>query len=199
MEKPTDIVIASKNPHKIVEIEEAFKHFNIKVKSLEYYPNAPKVLETGSTFEQNATLKATQIMAFVKNAVIADDSGLVVPSIGGEPGVYSARYAGDHDDAANNRKLLSRLADKNDRKAYFQTVLVYLTPAGDKVVVSGTINGEILKNPRGHNGFGYDPYFYVPEKQKTLAELSVHEKNEISHRGKAIKALVAKLENRWSK
>ncbi len=197
MKKPETIVIASRNEHKIVEFEEAFKKTDISVTSLNSFKNVPSVDETGQTFEENAMLKATQIMAFTGLPVIADDSGLVVEALNGAPGVHSARYAGDHDDEANNAKLLKEMENKTDRKAYFESILVYLTPEGDKVVASGRINGLILRQRRGTHLFGYDPLFYVPEEQRTLAEMLTHEKNAISHRGRAIRKLIAQLSDRW--
>lgn len=197
MKKPDIIVIASQNEHKIQEFKEAFAHTDINVKSLLDYDNIPEIDENGTTFEQNATIKASAIAQSINQVVIADDSGLVVTSLNGEPGVRSARYAGDHDDAANNRKLLANLADKDNRDAYFESDLVYLTPAGEKVVAVGRVYGTILESERGANGFGYDPLFLVPESGKTLSEMTMHEKNQISHRGVAIKNLIPKLTESW--
>ncbi|EHO48590.1 XTP/dITP diphosphatase [Lentilactobacillus kisonensis] len=197
MKRPDQIVIASKNAHKIVEFEDAFKNTGITIKSLQHFPDAPNVDESGKTFADNATLKASAIMKYTGQAVIADDSGLVVASLDGDPGVHSARYAGDHDDAANNAKLLKEMQNKANRDAYFESVLIYLTPEGDKVEASGRVNGQILTSPRGNNNFGYDPLFYVPEKQMTLAEMTTHDKNMISHRGRAIKQLISKLLGLW--
>ncbi|ORN24743.1 Non-canonical purine NTP pyrophosphatase [Lentilactobacillus parabuchneri] len=197
MKRPDSIVIASQNAHKVIEFEDAFKDTGVSIKSLKHFENVPEIEETGTTFEENATLKATGIMKFTHQAVIADDSGLVVQALDGQPGVHSARYAGDHDDDANNNKLLKEMQNKQNRNAYFESVLVYLTPEGDKVVASGRINGEILRACRGNNDFGYDPLFYVPEAQKTLAEMSTHDKNLISHRGNAIRNLLNKLLEMW--
>lgn len=197
MKKPSVIVIASKNANKVKEFEEAFKKSAIKVESLNAFENVPDVDETGQTFAENAMLKAAAIMAFTKLPVIADDSGLVVPALNGRPGVHSARYAGDHDDDANNAKLLEEMENKSDRTAYFESVLIYLTPEGDKITANGRVAGQILRAKRGTNNFGYDPLFYVPEKQLTLAEMSTHEKNAISHRGRAIRQLILKLRERW--
>ncbi|GAF35190.1 XTP/dITP diphosphatase [Lentilactobacillus farraginis] len=197
MKKPSVIVIASKNANKVKEFEEAFKKSAIKVESLNAFENVPDVDETGQTFAENAMLKAAAIMAFTKLPIIADDSGLVVPALNGRPGVHSARYAGDHDDDANNAKLLKEMENKSDRTAYFESVLIYLTPEGDKITANGRVAGQILRAKRGTNNFGYDPLFYVPEKQLTLAEMSTHEKNAISHRGRAIRQLILKLRERW--
>ncbi|MEE8824162.1 XTP/dITP diphosphatase [Lentilactobacillus sunkii] len=197
MKRPEIIVIASQNSHKIIEFEDAFKNTGVTIKSLKHFDNVPEIDETGSTFEENATLKATGIMKFSHQAVIADDSGLVVKALNGAPGVHSARYAGDHDDDANNNKLLKEMQNKSDRSAYFESVLVYLTPEGDKVVASGRIDGEILTARRGNNDFGYDPLFYVPSQQETLAEMTTHDKNMISHRGNAIRNLLSRLQGLW--
>lgn len=197
MEKPEEIVIASQNQNKINEIEEALAKFSVKVTSLNDYSEVGEIDENGSSFEENAEIKARAVMNVVNKPVIADDSGLVVPALNGAPGIHSARYAGDHDDDANNRKLIKEIAGKN-REAYFESVLVFLTPAGDKVVAEGKVDGEILTESRGDNGFGYDPFFLIPGSQKTMAEMSIHEKNAVSHRGRAIKQLVAKLSEAWS-
>lgn len=197
MKRPDSIVIASQNVHKVIEFEDAFKNTGVTIKSLKHFDNVPKIDETGTTFEENATLKATGIMNFTHQAVIADDSGLVVKALNGQPGVHSARYAGDHDDDANNNKLLKEMQNKQDRSAYFESVLVYLTPEGDRVVSSGRIDGQILRARRGNDNFGYDPLFYVPAQQKTLAEMTTHDKNMISHRGNAIRNLLSQLLELW--
>lgn len=190
-------MIASKNVNKIKEFNEAFKGTDIQIESLKSFDHVPDVDETGQTFEENALLKASAIMSFTKLPVIADDSGLVVKALDGRPGVHSARYAGDHDDDANNAKLLKEMENKTDRDAYFESVLIYLTPEGEKVVAKGRVNGQILRDKRGANNFGYDPLFYVPERQLTLAEMSTHDKNAISHRGRAIRQLISQLQERW--
>lgn len=197
MKKPSIIVIASKNANKVKEFDEAFKGTGIKIESLKSFSNVPDVEETGQTFEENAFLKSSAIMAFTKLPVIADDSGLVVHALNGQPGVHSVRYAGDHDDDANNAKLLKEMQNKTNRDAYFESVLIYLSPEGDKVISKGRVNGQILRARRGSNNFGYDPLFYVPEQQLTLAEMSTHDKNAISHRGRAIRQLIGQLNERW--
>ncbi|WP_268913211.1 XTP/dITP diphosphatase [Lentilactobacillus sp. SPB1-3] len=197
MNKPTEIIIASQNQHKISEIKSALSKFDVKISSLNDYAEVGPINENGNSFEENAEIKARAVMKVVNKPVVADDSGLVVDSLNGEPGIHSARYAGDHDDAANNSKLMRELKGK-DRSAYFKTVLVYLSPEGDKMTAEGIVNGQILTEARGDNGFGYDPYFLVPDSQKSMAEMTVDEKNMISHRGRAIKQLVAKLDEAWS-
>ena len=185
------IIIATNNSGKLLEYKNAFSSFNFNVVGLsDLNLNLDPPLETGDTFLENAEIKAKYYSIHLNEIVIADDSGLVVDSLNGEPGVYSARYAGDHDDEANNEKLLLKLQNKSDRSAHFVTNIVAIKPTGEKMVVTGRLNGEILKKKRGINGFGYDPLFYVPQKDKTLAEMTISEKNSISHRGIAFKKLM---------
>lgn len=185
------IIIATNNSGKLLEYKNAFSSFNFNVIGLsDLNLNLDPPLETGDTFLENAEIKAKYYSIHLNEIVIADDSGLVVDSLNGEPGVYSARYAGDHDDEANNEKLLLKLQNKSDRSAHFVTNIVAIKPTGEKMVVTGRLNGEILKKKRGINGFGYDPLFYVPQKDKTLAEMTISEKNSISHRGIAFKKLM---------
>ncbi|CAI2586277.1 dITP/XTP pyrophosphatase [Apilactobacillus kunkeei] len=191
------IVIATNNQNKAREFRVMFADKNIDFKTLADFPELGKIIENGESFEENATIKAQSIFNQTNLAVLADDSGLEVPALNNEPGIHSARYAGDHDDAANNKKLLAKLDDSDKRDARFVTCLVLLNQHGEKFVVYGTVEGTILKAPRGDNGFGYDPLFYVPGKKKTMAEMSDHEKNEISHRGNAIKQLYSKFDEWW--
>lgn len=191
------IVIATNNQNKAREFREMFADKNIDFKTLADFPELGKIIENGESFEENATIKAQAIFERTNLAVLADDSGLEVPALNNEPGIHSARYAGDHDDDANNKKLLAKLGDSDKRDAKFVTCLVLLNQHGEKFVVYGTVEGTILKAPRGDNGFGYDPLFYVPSKNKTMAEMSDHEKNEISHRGNAIKQLYSKFDEWW--
>lgn len=185
------IIIATNNSGKLLEYKNAFSSFNFNVVGLsDLNLNLDPPLESGDTFLENAEIKAKYYSIHLNEIVIADDSGLVVDSLNGEPGVYSARYAGDHDDEANNEKLLLKLQNKSDRSAHFVTNIVAIKPTGEKMVVTGRLNGEILKKKRGVNGFGYDPLFYVPQKDKTLAEMTISEKNSISHRGIAFKKLM---------
>ncbi|KRM92406.1 XTP/dITP diphosphatase [Fructilactobacillus florum] len=191
------IVIASQNANKIREFQEMLVPKGYEVHGAGDFEDLAPVVETGQSFAENAQIKAQAVSQQLQQPVIADDSGLVVPAINGEPGIYSARYAGDHDDVANNAKLLKKLAHADDRNAYFHTTLVVMKPTGESLAVSGTLAGEILTEPRGQNGFGYDPLFFVPAKQKTLAEMSAAEKNEISHRAQALRKLATKLDQWW--
>ncbi|USS86794.1 XTP/dITP diphosphatase [Fructilactobacillus cliffordii] len=192
-----EIVIASSNPNKIREFKEMLEPLGFTIKSIADFDDIPAIDENGKTFEENATIKAQTVAQALQVPVLADDSGLVVPAINGEPGIYSARYAGDHDDEANNQKLLKRLQHSDDRNAYFHTSLVVMKPTGEKLHVTGIVSGEILTEPRGENGFGYDPLFYVPTLQKTLAELTDDEKNQVSHRGRALEKLQQVLNDWW--
>ena len=151
----------------------------------------PDVEETGTTFQENAILKARHYCQFTGEYCLADDSGLEVDALDGEPGVYSARYAGlDATDAANNEKLLTVLKEvpPSGRTARFRSVLVLAGPDGSLLLVDGVCEGVILDEARGTGGFGYDPLFYMPSQGKTLAEMTIEEKNRISHRGNALKA-----------
>ncbi|MEG0255665.1 MAG: ribonuclease PH [Vagococcus sp.] len=189
-----EILIATRNQGKAKEFEALFQEKGYKVKTLLDYPDIPDVEETGTTFEENARLKAETIAKEFQTIVLADDSGLKVDALNGQPGVYSARYAGEaKSDASNNAKLLHELYDvkKEDRGAQFHCTLVLASPNKASLVVEGEVEGEIGTIPRGDNGFGYDPLFYVPELNKTMAELNPEEKNKVSHRAKAIEKLSA--------
>lgn len=190
------IVIATRNPGKAKEFTKLFAEKGYQVKTLLDYPELPDVEETGKTFEENARLKAETIAAILKQTVLADDSGLIVDALDGMPGIFSARFAGEPtNNAANNAKLLHELTGvpKEKRTAMFHCTLVFAAPDKESLVVEGNWAGEIGTIPRGDHGFGYDPLFFVPEEQKTAAELSDERKNEISHRGLA----VAKLKDQW--
>jgi XTP/dITP diphosphohydrolase len=146
------------------------------------------VMETGQTFEENATLKATAFAGASGQLTLADDSGLEVDALGGEPGPRSHRFAGEHaSDAERIVYLLARLADApdKDRAARFRCVIAIAAPAGPVALFSGECHGIIISTPRGENGFGYDPVFYIPELAKTMAELTLEEKNKVSHRARA--------------
>ncbi|GEL89635.1 XTP/dITP diphosphatase [Pediococcus parvulus] len=199
MAQKEQIIIATNNAGKLCEFQKLFAPKHIKVTSLKDYPQLGKIAETGMTFEENATLKASAVSKQTNIPVLADDSGLEVDALNGRPGIFSARYAGDHDDAANNAKLLSELAGipLEKRTATFYTTLVLMKPDESKLVVNGELRGQILAVPRGNNGFGYDPLFWVPEKQKSLAEMTSEEKNEISHRGRASQKLLKVFDEWW--
>ncbi|MCD2256788.1 XTP/dITP diphosphatase [Agrilactobacillus fermenti] len=194
---PKVVVIATKNMGKAREFAALFAEDGIETKSLLDFERVPEINENGTTFEANARIKADTVSAFLDLPVLADDSGLSVDYLYGQPGVHSARYAGDHNDAANNARLLAEMAGvpPEKRTAAFHSVLVFAKPdqPAQDLVVSGTIAGRIASFPRGENGFGYDVLFELPDLKKTMAEISASEKNKISHRAKAM----AKLEQQW--
>ncbi len=154
--------------------------------------------ETGTTFEENALIKARAVMERTGKAAFADDSGLTVDALGGAPGIYSARYAGeDATDAERIEKLLSEMENvpTEKRSAAFVSVIAYVTPDGEEKTFRGECRGRIDVSPRGENGFGYDPIFLIPEKGVSFGEMSEEEKNEISHRGRAMRLFAEWLEN----
>lgn len=202
------LVIATRNAGKTKEFREAFGALGIDVKDLRDIEGIPDIEETGETFADNAFIKAKAVADIASLPVLADDSGLCVDALGGAPGVYSARYSGEGaTDAKNNAKLLAELAavgakaDVGDAgapevlsAARFVCALALYDPVDESLVqVEGTVEGFILREPRGNDGFGYDPLFWVPSHGRSMAELAVAEKNAISHRGNAIKKLVSKL------
>lgn len=188
------ILIATRNEGKTKEFKRLFGDLGLRVENLNDYPDLPEVEETGTSFEENARLKAETIAKLTGKMVLADDSGLKVDVLGGLPGVWSARFSGpDATDAKNNAKLLHELAmvfDLKDRSAQFHTTLVVAAPDKESLVVEADWSGYIGMAPKGDNGFGYDPLFLVGETGKTSAELSAEEKNAISHRGQAVKKLM---------
>ncbi len=191
------IVLASRNKHKISELEALLRKYipDIEILSLDDIGFEGDIAEDGETFEENAFIKA-YTAAGSGYIGIGDDSGLSVRALGGAPGVYSARYAGEHgNDAANNERLLSELANEEDRYAEFVCTVACVLPDDREhgYFFRGTVEGRIIDEYRGHGGFGYDPIFYYEPFGKTLAEMSAEEKNSISHRGKAIELLAKKL------
>ncbi|MDD5448238.1 MAG: XTP/dITP diphosphatase [Actinomycetota bacterium] len=191
------IVIASRNPGKIKEVTEALFIPGIEFKTFEDFETWPSLSETGKSFEENAVIKARGVADFLGMPGIADDSGLLVDALGGRPGIFSSRYAGPEGDSrANIRLLLKELKDVplKDRKARFVCV-VALAMAGEEVrLARGECEGTILTEPRGKGGFGYDPVFLPSGFDRTMAELSLQEKNSISHRGKALAQMRIVLE-----
>lgn len=191
----TEIVVATGNQGKLKEISQVLSPLGFVVKGQKEF-DIPSPEETGLSFVENAILKARHTARLTGRAALADDSGLEVDALAGQPGIYSARYAGvDGDDAANNEKLLQALADvpEAQRSARFQCVMVYMRHAEDPtpLICQGTWEGRIALAPSGSNGFGYDPLFYVPEQNCAAAELPPEIKNKLSHRGQALKKLVA--------
>lgn len=186
------LLIASNNAHKITEIKAIVGDFFDEVLSLREADVEADVEENGATFADNARIKAEAICRMTGCAALADDSGLMVDALGGEPGVYSARYAGVHgDDAANNAKLMEKMAGvpENERGAQFVSVIALARPGMPLVVAEGVCRGTLTDAPRGENGFGYDPYFVPEGMTRTFAELPAEIKNGISHRARALDAL----------
>ena len=181
------MVLASKNPKKLEEMAVILSQLGIEVVLESDVGVDVEVEETGTTFEENAALKAFAVMEAAGLPAIADDSGLCVDALGGGPGVYSARYGGEGlTDADRYRLVLEGLQGQLDRGAKFVSAICCAFPGGDRVEARGECPGVIGYAPQGENGFGYDPIFYVPEKKKTFAQLTGEEKNAISHRGKAL-------------
>lgn len=189
------IFLATGNKHKIDEIKAIFKNVkDIEILSIKDGIEIPEVVEDGDTFEANSAKKALEIAKFTGMITIADDSGLCVDALNGEPGVYSARYSGEEaTDASNNVKLIKNLQGIENRKAHFVSVITLGKPDGRAYSFRGEVDGEIIDIPRGDTGFGYDPHFYVAEYGKTLAEMP-EMKNVISHRANALKKLEVELE-----
>ncbi len=190
------LVLATRNPGKVREIKASLEGLPVEVKGLDEFPEVPEVEETGKTFFENAFKKAKEIAEATGQMALADDSGIEVDALGGAPGVYSARYAGVHgDDRKNIEKLLKELegVPSEKRTARFKCVMVVYHPSGKWFSAEGIWEGLISLEPRGDKGFGYDPIFLVPELGKTAAELPLDEKNKLSHRGKALAEVKAKL------
>lgn len=193
------IVLATRNAHKVEELEALLEGEPIQILSLKDLPDLPEVVEDGETFEENAVKKAREICKFTGLPALADDSGLEVDLLGGAPGIYSARFSGPKaTHADNNQKLLKELQDypnQEERIARFRSVIALVLPDGTEKVVEGSCAGYILKELKGQEGFGYDPLFYVPEYEATFAELPMEVKNRISHRGRAFQKIVEEIRN----
>ncbi len=188
------IIAATKNPGKIREIQKILGQLGFEVMSQATAGIDVDIEETGDTFEKNALIKARAVAMMCDNPVLADDSGLCVEALGGKPGIYSARYAGEGaSDADKVNKLLSELDGVKNRRAKFVTSAAFIFPDGREITVSGEVHGTILTEALGENGFGYDPVFYSDELKKTFAEASDDEKNSVSHRSRALAALCEKL------
>ena len=192
------VVLATRNQHKVVEVRRilADAALDVDLVGLDAFPDAPDVAETGLTFEENALLKARAISRATGLPAIADDSGLAVEVLGDMPGIFSARWAGNHgDDAANLQLLLAQLSDvaDPDRAAAFVCAAALAMPDGTEDVVRGELRGRIITAPRGSNGFGYDPVFVPDGETRTTAEMEPGEKDAISHRGVAFRALAERL------
>lgn len=193
-----EIVIASHSVHKIKEFRDMFKPFkHIDVLSLLNFPHYSLPEESGASFKENAVQKAVDASLVLNRYVLADDSGLVVPELKGEPGIFSRRYAGlEATDAENRQKLLQQLKDFNDdrRSCYLECCLAFASPSGLEKVTTGICEGKIISEERGRNGFGYDSLFCKLDYDKTFAELEENIKNRISHRNKAFEKLIPTFE-----
>ena len=188
------IFLATGNKHKIKEIEKIFKMDNVEILSINDGIEIPEVEEDGTTFEENSKKKALEIAKFTNMITIADDSGLCVDALDGAPGVYSARYAGEHgNDLDNNKKIVRELQGIENRKARFVCVITLAKPTGETYSFRGEVEGDIIDVPQGTEGFGYDPHFFMKEYGKTLAEIP-EIKNKISHRARALEKLKENLD-----
>lgn len=191
------LVIASNNKHKIEEIRAILDGKFECIKSLAQAGIVCDPDENGATFLENATIKADAVGSLCGCAVLADDTGLCVDALDGKPGIYSARYAAEngvaHDDRLNRQKLLKEMHGKTNRSAHFECAVVLRYPDGRTVSATGRVNGRILTEERGEHGFGYDSLFFCTELGKTFAEATETEKNALSHRGRALKALSEKI------
>jgi len=189
------VVLASNNAGKLREFGQMLAKVDIEVLPQAHF-NIPEAEEPHVTFVENALAKARHAAKLTGLPALADDSGICVRALGGAPGVFSARYAGEpKSDDRNNQKLIAELQGKSDRRAHYVAVLVFVHHADDPqpIICEGEWHGEIIDTPKGANGFGYDPYFLVPDLNQTAAEISAEEKNRRSHRGKALVQLMERL------
>ncbi len=202
----TTIVLATRNKGKIAELEHMLAGYGLTVLGLDAFPDIEEIEEDGVTFEENSLKKARTVAQLTGHIAVADDSGLEVDALGGAPGVYSARYSDDRPDLPgpsaddrNNQKLLEALAPVQDAKrtGRFRCVMSACAPDGTHIVAEGAWEGRIARDFRGDNGFGYDPLFIDPEDGRHSAELPKDEKNRRSHRGKALRALLAQWPDFW--
>jgi len=193
----TELIIATRNSNKVRELNAlSERELGLPVAGLDRFSDVPEVVEDGDTFEENAIKKAETVSRFLNRPVVADDSGLVVPFLGGAPGVRSARYAGpEANDRKNNEKLLKELegVTGQGRDAFYVCVLALKIPGEEPRLVRGECHGRIALEPRGDQGFGYDPLFFLPEYGKTMGEIPPELKNRISHRAKAFQGLIRLL------
>ncbi len=187
---PVDLVIGTRNKKKLAEIRELLTDLDFNVLSIDDFPNIPEIEEDGETFEENAEKKAVEVAQITKCLTLADDSGLEIDYLRGDPGIRSARFAGEGaTDEDRNRKVLGllRYVPEAERKARFKCAIAIASPDAQVEIVTGVCEGEMALEPRGDGGFGYDPIFIVPAYGKTFAELGSEKKNQISHRALALK------------
>lgn len=191
-----DIVLATRNRKKAAEMSRIFSGLDVNILTIDEFPGCPEVREDGKTFRANAVKKAVAVAQYTGLPAVADDSGLEVDALGGAPGVFSARYAGEgSDDLSNARKLLREIkgVPREDRTARFVCCIAFALPAGLTKTFTGRAEGMIGLKPKGKSGFGYDPVFYPEGLERTFAEIDAAEKDRLSHRGKAMKKLYAYL------
>ena len=191
-QQPVEVIVATRNKGKLREFRDALRGLNLRIYGLSHLPEAPEVEEDGESFTENALKKARFYAMHSGKLTLADDSGLEVDSLRGRPGVYSARYAGERASSQeNNRKLLGELRGIpiSKRGARFKCVVAIKSPRGKEAIAEGSCRGRIGFKEKGRRGFGYDPLFILPKGGKTMAELSLEEKNKISHRGKALRKI----------
>jgi XTP/dITP diphosphohydrolase len=196
----TQVVLATRNRHKLVELQRILDAADVDVAlvAVDAFDSVPEVAETGLTFAENAILKAVAVAEATQLPAVADDSGLCVDVLGGMPGIFSARWCGRHgDDRANLELVLAQVSDVPDgaRAAHFACAAAFALPSGEVHVVEGEIKGDLIRAPRGSNGFGYDPNFLPTGETRTTAEMSADEKDAISHRGRAFRALAPSIES----
>lgn len=197
------LVLASNNTNKIEEIKNILQALHVddlEVLGLSQVGFYTEIEENGTTFNENALIKARAVLEFIRNKnirawVLADDSGLCVKALNNEPGVYSARYAGDHDNQANRNKILEKLKGELNREAYFMCAMALISPDGKEYIFNGHVNGRILEEEVGTGGFGYDCIFYSYDLGKGFGQCSQEEKNTVSHRGRALRQVLEFLKN----
>lgn len=195
MRNPMILVIATRNKGKTQEIRNLLKDFPVDIKNLDDFGPIPELEEDGDTFDENAYKKASFAARILGQPALADDSGLVVEALGGAPGIHSARYAGENaTDEQRCLKLLDEMKEKSNRRAAFECVISIAVPTGAALTYEARCEGLISQNPAGSNGFGYDPVFFYPPYNKTFAQLTMEEKNRISHRGKALAELKSEFD-----
>lgn len=194
------LIVASNNAHKIAELNAILSRLGMEVVSQREAGIQVEPEETGTTFEENSYIKAKAVLGASGMAAVADDSGLMVEALDGAPGVYSARFGGAAcvSDRDRLNYLLQKMKGQKNRAAKFVSVITLLTPDGRKLVARGECPGEILTEPHGENGFGYDPVFYLPERGHTFAELPADVKNQISHRARALTLLAELIRKEWN-
>ena len=192
------VVIATNNKNKVREFKSILDNPNLEFKTLKEIGYDKEIEENGNTFEENAIIKAMTVAKDLNVIAISDDSGLCVDALNGAPGIYSARYAGTHNDEDNNALLIKNLKGIENRNAHYECVICIAYPNGDYITEIGTVSGIIIDDRRGNGGFGYDPYFYIPEFGKTFAEVPLEKKNTISHRNKALMKIKDRIDENFN-